>query len=90
MKSGVRRTCIQPLSAMTLSAIADSRRSRQRQVEEIYLEKLITGEWPGTMQLTEPQAAPTSARCAPVPGKQADGTYRLFGSRPSSLMATTT
>ncbi len=46
-----------------------------------YLEKMITGEWPGTMCLTEPHAGSDvgalSAKAEPVP----DGTYRLTGTK---------
>ena len=45
------------------------------------LPKLVSGEWCGTMCLTEPQAGSDvgAARCLAVP--QADGTYRLKGSK---------
>jgi 3-(methylsulfanyl)propanoyl-CoA dehydrogenase len=46
-----------------------------------YLPKLVSGEWTGTMNLTEPQAgsdlAQINARAVP----QADGTYRIFGTK---------
>ena len=43
--------------------------------------KLTSGDWTGTMCLTEPHAAPTSACCAPRPSPQADGSYRLTGNK---------
>jgi alkylation response protein AidB-like acyl-CoA dehydrogenase len=46
-----------------------------------YLEKLISGEWTGTMNLTEPQAgsdlAAVRTRAEPLP----DGTYKVFGTK---------
>jgi butyryl-CoA dehydrogenase len=46
-----------------------------------YLEKLVTGEWTGTMNLTEPQAGSdlSLVRSRAVP--QGDGTYRVFGQK---------
>lgn len=47
----------------------------------VYAEKLATGEWTGTMHLTEPQAGSDvgALRTKAVP--QPDGTYRLFGTK---------
>ncbi len=46
-----------------------------------YLEKLVSGEWTGTMNLTEPQAGSDLAlvrtRAEPLP----DGRYKLFGTK---------
>jgi len=46
-----------------------------------YLEKLVTGEWGGTMNLTEPQAGSDLAaiRCRAEP--QADGSYCISGQK---------
>jgi butyryl-CoA dehydrogenase len=51
------------------------------QQKDAYLEKLISGEWTGTMNLTEPQAGSDLAlvRTRAVP--QADGTYKLSGTK---------
>ncbi|MFM1766528.1 MAG: Acryloyl-CoA reductase, partial [Pseudomonadota bacterium] len=50
-------------------------------LKNIYLEKLISGEWTGTMNLTEPQAGSDLAlvrtRAEPLP----DGTYKVFGTK---------
>ncbi|MXX00069.1 MAG: acyl-CoA dehydrogenase [Acidimicrobiia bacterium] len=47
----------------------------------LYLEKLVTGEWSGTMNLTEPQAGSDvgalTTRAVPHP----DGTYRITGTK---------
>lgn len=49
--------------------------------QQLYVPKLISGEWTGTMNLTEPQAGSDLAlvRTRAVP--QGDGTYRVFGQK---------
>ena len=49
--------------------------------KEKYLKRMVTGEWTGTMNLTEPQAGSDvgAVRTKAVP--QADGTYRIFGTK---------
>ena len=51
------------------------------ELKATYLEKLISGEWTGTMNLTEPQAgsdlAAVRSRAEPLP----DGTYKVFGTK---------
>ena len=46
-----------------------------------YLEKLVTGEWMGTMQLTEPQAGSDVGALRTRAERAGDGTYRLTGSK---------
>jgi 3-(methylthio)propanoyl-CoA dehydrogenase len=46
-----------------------------------YLSKLITGEWTGTMNLTEPQAGSDLAAVRTKAVPQADGTYRISGQK---------
>ena len=50
-------------------------------LKAIYLEKLISGQWTGTMNLTEPQAgsdlAAVRTRAEPLP----DGSYKIFGTK---------
>jgi alkylation response protein AidB-like acyl-CoA dehydrogenase len=46
-----------------------------------YLEKLISGEWTGTMNLTEPQAGSDLAAVRTRAEPQADGTYKIFGTK---------
>ena len=46
-----------------------------------YLEKLISGEWTGTMNLTEPQAGSDLAMVRTRAEPQPDGSYRLFGTK---------
>jgi 3-(methylthio)propanoyl-CoA dehydrogenase len=47
----------------------------------VYLEHLISGEWTGTMNLTEPQAGSDLALVRTRAEPQADGTYRVFGTK---------
>lgn len=49
--------------------------------KDIYLEKLISGQWTGTMNLTEPQAGSDLALIKSVAEKQDDGSYRLRGQK---------
>ena len=46
-----------------------------------YLEKLVSGEWTGTMNLTEPQAGSDLAAVRTRAEPQADGTYKVFGTK---------
>ncbi|MEO5931925.1 MAG: acyl-CoA dehydrogenase, partial [Duganella sp.] len=47
----------------------------------IYLEKLVSGKWTGTMNLTEPQAGSDLAAVRTRAVPQGDGTYKVFGTK---------
>ena len=51
------------------------------ELKATYLEKLVTGQWTGMMNLTEPQAGsgPGLVRTRAEP--QPDGTYKIFGTK---------
>jgi 3-(methylthio)propanoyl-CoA dehydrogenase len=51
------------------------------ELKAVYLEKMITGEWTGTMNLTEPQAGSDLALVRSRAEPQADGSYRVFGQK---------
>ncbi|MDI9332594.1 MAG: acyl-CoA dehydrogenase C-terminal domain-containing protein [Alphaproteobacteria bacterium] len=51
------------------------------EIKAIYLEKLISGEWSGTMNLTEPQAGSDLSMVRSRAEPQADGTYKVFGTK---------
>ncbi len=51
------------------------------ELKAIYLEKMITGEWTGTMNLTEPQAGSDLALVRTKADPQPDGSYRIFGTK---------
>ncbi len=50
-------------------------------LKRAYLEKLISGEWTGTMQLTEPQAGSDVGALRTRAERAADGTYRITGQK---------
>src|SRR5688500_1719128 len=49
--------------------------------KETYLPKMITGEWTGTMNLTEPQAGSDVGALTTKAVPQDDGTYRITGTK---------
>ncbi len=49
--------------------------------KEIYLRRLVTGEWTGTMNLTEPQAGSDVGLCTTKAIPQGDGTYKITGTK---------
>ena len=51
------------------------------ELKAVYLEKLVTGEWTGTMNLTEPQAGSDLAMVRSRAEPQADGSYKVFGTK---------
>jgi alkylation response protein AidB-like acyl-CoA dehydrogenase len=50
-------------------------------LKQKYLEKLTTGEWMGTMQLTEPQAGSDVGALRTRAERAGDGSYRITGSK---------
>ena len=51
------------------------------ELKATYLEKLVTGEWTGTMNLTEPQAGSDLALVRTRAEPQPDGSYKVFGTK---------
>ena len=51
------------------------------ELNAIYLEKLVSGQWTGTMNLTEPQAGSDLAAVRTKADPQADGTYKIAGTK---------
>ncbi|MBC8737433.1 acyl-CoA dehydrogenase [Paraburkholderia sp. UCT31] len=49
--------------------------------KQTYVPKLISGEWTGTMNLTEPQAGSDLALVRTRAEPQADGSFKLFGTK---------
>jgi len=66
---------------LTHGAVEALVRHGSEQMQGDYLEKLVSGEWAGTMNLTEPEAGSDvgALRTKAIP--QGDGTYRLFGTK---------
>jgi acyl-CoA dehydrogenase len=50
-------------------------------LKRIYLPKLVSGEWMGTMQLTEPQAGSDVGALRSKAERAPDGTYRITGQK---------
>ena len=50
-------------------------------LKSTYLEKLVTGEWTGTMNLTESQAGSDLALVRTRAQPQGNGTYKIFGTK---------
>jgi 3-(methylthio)propanoyl-CoA dehydrogenase len=51
------------------------------ELKATYLENLVSGKWTGTMNLTEPQAGSDLAMVRTKADPQADGTYKVFGTK---------
>ena len=51
------------------------------ELKDRFLPKMISGEWTGTMNLTEPQAGSDLAAVRTRAEPQADGTYKIFGTK---------
>ncbi len=66
---------------LTMGAVEALEKHASEELKATYLTKLVSGEWMGTMNLTEPQAGSDlnalRARAEPA----GDGTYRIFGSK---------
>jgi alkylation response protein AidB-like acyl-CoA dehydrogenase len=77
--SGAMAFAIGP--TLTMGAIEALDKHASDDLKATYLEKLVSGEWMGTMNLTEPQAGSDlnalRARAEPV----GDGSYRIFGQK---------
>jgi len=66
---------------LTLSAIEALDAHGNEALKKIYLEKLVSGEWTGTMQLTEPQAGSDVGALRTRADRAADGSYRVKGTK---------
>jgi acyl-CoA dehydrogenase len=66
---------------LTMGAIEALNSHGTDALKQKYLEKLTTGEWMGTMQLTEPQAGSDVGALRSKAERNADGTYRITGSK---------
>ncbi len=51
------------------------------ELKATYLHKLVSGQWTGTMNLTEPQAGSDLAMVRTKADPQPDGTYKIFGTK---------
>ncbi|MBS0386291.1 MAG: acyl-CoA dehydrogenase [Proteobacteria bacterium] len=69
------------LPMLTLGAIEAIERHGAPDQKEFYLAKLISGEWTGTMNLTEPQAGSDLGALVTKATPQADGSYAITGQK---------
>ncbi len=66
---------------LTLSAIEALDAHGSDELKKTYLEKLVSGEWTGTMQLTEPQAGSDVGALRTRAERAPDGSYRIKGTK---------
>jgi acyl-CoA dehydrogenase len=66
---------------LTMGAVEAIAAHGSEELKANYLPKMISGEWTGTMNLTEPQAGSDLGAMRTRAEKQADGTYRIFGQK---------
>jgi 3-(methylsulfanyl)propanoyl-CoA dehydrogenase len=66
---------------LTMAAIDALNAHGSETLKRAYLEKLVSGEWMGTMQLTEPQAGSDVGALRTRAEHAPDGTYRLKGQK---------
>ena len=68
-------------STLTMGAVEALEHHASDGLKNTYLEKLISGEWSGTMNLTEPQAGSDLGALRSRAEREDDGTYRIFGQK---------
>src|SRR6185312_5391231 len=69
------------LPMLTLAAIEALEQHGAPDQKDLYLGKLISGEWTGTMNLTEPQAGSDLGALTTKAVPQADGSYAITGQK---------
>ena len=66
---------------LTMGAVEALHKHASDELKAKYLAKLVSGEWMGTMNLTEPQAGSDLAALRSRAEPAGDGTYRIFGQK---------
>src|SRR5262249_46377833 len=66
---------------LTMAAINALAQHGSDALKQTYLPKLVSGEWMGTMQLTEPQAGSDVGALRTKAEHASDGSYRITGSK---------
>ncbi|WP_026376311.1 acyl-CoA dehydrogenase family protein [Aestuariibacter salexigens] len=66
---------------LTESAVLALTKHGSEELKNAYLSKLISGEWTGTMNLTEPHAGTDLSLLNTKAEPQADGSYRITGNK---------
>jgi len=77
--SGSIAFCLGPM--LTMGAVEAVSKHGSEALKATYMEKLVSGEWMGTMNLTEPQAGSDLAALRARAERVGDGTYRIFGQK---------
>ncbi|WP_129933083.1 MULTISPECIES: acyl-CoA dehydrogenase C-terminal domain-containing protein [unclassified Pseudomonas] len=68
-------------SGLTEGAVLALHRHGSEPLKQAYLGRMVSGEWAGTMCLTEPQAGTDLALLRTRAQPEADGSYRITGSK---------
>lgn len=68
-------------SGLTIGAIEAISHAASDELKQKYLPKLVSGEWGGTMNLTEPGAGSDVGALKTKAIEQADGSYRIHGQK---------
>ncbi|MBL4726658.1 MAG: acyl-CoA dehydrogenase [Rhizobiaceae bacterium] len=66
---------------LTIGAVEALHAHGSDELKSTYLEKIVTGEWTGTMNLTEPGAGSDLSALKAKAKRADDGTYRIFGQK---------
>jgi acyl-CoA dehydrogenase len=77
--SGSMGFAVGPL--LTMGAVEALVHHGSQELQRTYLGKLVSGEWMGTMNLTEPHAGSDLSGLRTRAEPQGDGTYRIFGQK---------
>jgi alkylation response protein AidB-like acyl-CoA dehydrogenase len=66
---------------LTHGAIDALEAQGSEELKRTYLPRMVTGEWTGTMNLTEPHAGSDLGQLRTRAERRPDGTYRIFGTK---------
>ena len=66
---------------LTSNAIDAIEKSATQDLKNLYLPKLTSGEWSGTMNLTEPQCGTDLGLCKTMAVPQENGSYKISGTK---------
>lgn len=66
---------------LTVGAVEAIAAHGSEEMKRVYLEKLVSGAWMGTMNLTEPQAGSDLSALSSRAERRDDGSYRIFGTK---------
>jgi alkylation response protein AidB-like acyl-CoA dehydrogenase len=66
---------------LTIGAIEALDKHGSQELKDAYLEKLVSGEWSGTMNLTEPQCGSDLAALKSRAEPTGNGSYKIFGQK---------